>query len=257
METSEEREFSENIDRLLAGEEVKAGEDVSEDYRMAINFAQKLTKHRDNPSPSFKAQLRERLLSKLAKQEAQQEERNWFWEGLRNLIPQSPVWRTAAATVVIAVQNPVWRAATATVVIAVLVVGVLWGAGIFTQEPVIFRLPGNLPAWLDEGLAMHNEGGLEEHYQSILEEAISEDSLIPVQSLCGSFPTNPEEASLAYAESYSLVDFLIDTYGEEKMLELLGLFEEGNTYDGALLEVYGFDIEGLEDLWRVSLGLEP
>ena len=69
--TNEEREFSENIDSLLAGEEVEVGEDVSEDYRTAINFAQKLTKLRAEPSPVFKAQLKERLLSKLVEQEVE------------------------------------------------------------------------------------------------------------------------------------------------------------------------------------------
>jgi len=120
-EINEEQEFSENLDRLLAGEEVKASEDVSDDYQTTISFAQKLTKLGDEPSPSFKAQLKERLLQKLAEQEAarQKEKGNWFWEGLRNLIPQNPVWRTA----------------TATVVVAVLAIVVLWGAGLFTQSP--------------------------------------------------------------------------------------------------------------------------
>ena len=38
-EINEEKEFSENVDRLLAGQEVEAGEDMSEDYRTAIHFA--------------------------------------------------------------------------------------------------------------------------------------------------------------------------------------------------------------------------
>jgi hypothetical protein len=122
-ETKEEREFSENIERLLAGEEVKAGEDMGEEYRTAINFAQKLIELRDEPSPHFKDRLKRQLLSKLAEQEAEatrkKERANRFWEALRNLVPQNPVWRTA----------------TATVVVAVLVIVVLWGSGTFTQAP--------------------------------------------------------------------------------------------------------------------------
>jgi len=65
-EINEDREFSENIDRLLAGQEIEVGEDVSKDFRTAIQFAQKLEGLRDQSSPAFKDQLRRRLLVKLA-----------------------------------------------------------------------------------------------------------------------------------------------------------------------------------------------
>jgi hypothetical protein len=46
---------------------------------------------------------------------------------------------------------------------------------------------GRLPLWLDEGLAMYNEGELDPIFRSYLEEAISEDELISVRSLCSPF----------------------------------------------------------------------
>ncbi len=104
---------------------------------------------------------------------------------------------------------------------------------------------------------MYAEGELEADLQSSLDQAIAEDSLISVQSLCSSFPTRAEEAYLSYAQSYSLVDLLIRTQGRDRMLQLLNIFKEGSPYDDALLEVYGFDLDGLEDLWRQSMGLEP
>ena len=85
-------------------------------------------------------------------------------------------------------------------------------------------------------------------------KAISEGKLISVQSLCSSFPADLEGAVLAYAESYSLVNFLIYTYGHEKMLELLNVFKEGTDYDNALLKVYSFDTNGLEEEWRIFIG---
>jgi len=135
-EINEEKEFSENIDRILAGQKVEVGEDVSEDFRAAIQFAQKLEELRDEPLPVFKDQLRRRLLLKLAEKEAaaeeQKEKRFSFWETLRNLVPRSPVWRTAVATVVV----------------AVLAVVVVWGSGIFVQAPeqAAEREPGLAPA---------------------------------------------------------------------------------------------------------------
>lgn len=113
-----------------------------------------------------------------------------------------------------------------------------------------FNPYSDLPIWLNEGLAMYTEGALEPGYVNLLNEAIAEDSLITVRSLSSPFSAYAEESSLAYAQSYSLVEFLISSYGQSKMLELLNTFREGNSYDGALEKVYGFDMESLNSLWR-------
>jgi hypothetical protein len=109
---------------------------------------------------------------------------------------------------------------------------------------------GRLPLWLDEGLAMYNEGELDPVFRSYLEEAILEDELISVRSLCSPFSAYSAKASLSYAQSYSLVEYLLDNYGQGKMLDLLALLKQGSTYDEALTEVYGFDMDGLDALWR-------
>jgi len=113
-----------------------------------------------------------------------------------------------------------------------------------------------LPAWLDEGLAMYNEGELPAGNRKALEKAIRENRLISVRSLTA--PTGkPEEINLFYGEAYSVVEFLLKTYGKEKMMELLAVFKEGAAYDDALMRVYGFDQDGLDARWRESLGLPP
>jgi hypothetical protein len=55
---------------------------------------------------------------------------------------------------------------------------------------------------------------------------------------------------LSYAQSYELVRYLVNEYGREKMFELLNTFRQGSGYDEALLTVYGFDMDGLDTLWR-------
>jgi hypothetical protein len=112
---------------------------------------------------------------------------------------------------------------------------------------------GQLPIWLDEGLATYNEGELDSDLRSYLERAILEDELISVRSLCSPFSAYSEKAYLSYAQSYSLVEYLLDNYGQDKMLDLLTLFKQGSTYDKALTEVYGFDIDGLDARWRGTL----
>jgi hypothetical protein len=114
-----------------------------------------------------------------------------------------------------------------------------------------------LPTWLDEGLAMHAEGEPDPYLQSVLEKAITQQKLISVRSLSSPFSAKPEEAYISYAESQSLVEFLIQNYGKDKMLHLLNLLKEGNSCDEAMTDVYGFDQDGLDKLWRATLVIMP
>ncbi|HEX73703.1 MAG TPA: peptidase MA domain-containing protein [Dehalococcoidia bacterium] len=108
----------------------------------------------------------------------------------------------------------------------------------------------SLPTWLDEGLAMYAEGPLVPLYKAYLDKAIAEDNLISVRSLSSPFSAYTEESLLSYAQSYSLVEFLITSYGQDMMLELLLIFKQGSSYDEALGKAYGFDMDGLDALWR-------
>ncbi|MBA7584391.1 MAG: peptidase MA domain-containing protein [Dehalococcoidia bacterium] len=107
-----------------------------------------------------------------------------------------------------------------------------------------------LPTWLEEGLAMYAEGELQSEFASYLERAIDDDSLISVQSLCSPFSAYSGVATLGYAQSYSLVEYLVGSYGQGNMLDLLNTFKEGSGYDAALEAVYGFDMDTLNSLWR-------
>ena len=122
-------------------------------------------------------------------------------------------------------------------------------------EEVTFNCFGGLPTWLDEGLAVYAEGGLPEFQEIALGNAIANDELISLRSLNSSFPAADTGATLSYAQSYSLVNYLIETRGWDKMQELLEVFSQGSTDERAILEVYGWDYDTLESLWRGSLGL--
>lgn len=129
--------------------------------------------------------------------------------------------------------------------------------GHLVVHQAVFGPYGDLPTWLDEGLAMDAEGELRSDLQKMIDGAIATDALFSVRSISSSFPTDSGEAALCYAESYSVVQFLLNNYGRDRILELLNVFQRGSTYDDALLEVYGFDMDGLNAAWRISLGLGP
>ena len=119
---------------------------------------------------------------------------------------------------------------------------------------VTFNCIGDLPTWLSEGLAMYAEGPLSSYHQDILDQATRSDKLISVRSLSSSFPAGHGGASLSDAQSYSLVKYLVETYGWKKMRMLLDVFREGSTPDKALKEVYDFDRNGLDRRWRRYVG---
>lgn len=120
-----------------------------------------------------------------------------------------------------------------------------------------FNCYGSLPVWLNEGLAMYAEGELPIHMKNHLDKAIKENKLFTVAALSAPFPSDPDEAHLSYAQSYSIVEFLIRNFGKEKMAELLRTFKAGSGYDEALLKVYGFDMDGLDKRWREYVKAPP
>ncbi len=107
----------------------------------------------------------------------------------------------------------------------------------------------DLPTWLDEGLAMYAEGPLDYTFEISLITAIAQSRLFSVRSMASPFSTDANLSYQEYAQSYSLIDFLVSRYSQAKMAALLEIFRQGSTYDGALMQVYGFDMDGLYNLW--------
>lgn len=136
-----------------------------------------------------------------------------------------------------------------------------WGRSTIAHElthvlvgHLTFSCLGDVPTWLNEGLAVYSEGDLEPSSQAQLDQAIREDQLLSVRSLSAGFSEVPSRAYLSYSQSYSIVKYLIETYGQDKMNDLLASLRDGTTIDNALSNIYGFNVEGLEDAWRSSVG---
>jgi hypothetical protein len=113
-----------------------------------------------------------------------------------------------------------------------------------------------LPRWLDEGLAMYAERDLPPGNARALEQAIRDDTLLSVRSM-SSYSGRADEVDLFYGASHSVVSYLLESYGQDKMRELLQVFRLGTHQETALRQVYGFGLEELDALWRASLGLAP
>ena len=112
-----------------------------------------------------------------------------------------------------------------------------------------------IPAWLNEGLAMFNEGPTEAPFRRALQTAVDRDEAYALRSLAGGFPNDPNEAILAYAQSESLVTYMVEEFGAGRMQTLFEVFRDLGTINAAMEQVYGFDQEGLNRRWRESVGL--
>jgi hypothetical protein len=165
--------------------------------------------------------------------------------------------------------EPEWTGALTYSDYRIIVIGVSedtldWGLDTVVHElthvlvgQLTFSCLGDVPTWLNEGLAMFSEGGLSPDWQELLDSAIRDNTLLTVRSMNAGFSEDSTLALLSYSESYSVVKFMIETYGQNKMTSLLTLLRDGNTIDAALQQVYGFNTDGLESEWRKAIGAQP
>ncbi|MCJ7566812.1 MAG: peptidase MA family metallohydrolase [Anaerolineales bacterium] len=108
----------------------------------------------------------------------------------------------------------------------------------------------NLPTWLNEGLAALQEGVPNPAYIFELDRAARDNTLISMHSLCASFPISEEDALLAYAQSASFTQYLLDIYGVGGVALLLDAYQEGTSCEGGIQRVYQRPIAQLESEWR-------
>ncbi len=107
-----EKSFSQIVDRLLAGETVNIDPETEKDLGKELDFARRMIALRQSPDPQFQADLKARLLQKLAEQDvkAHAPEKPGFW---RRLWPQARAWQVAMAVLaILIIGGIVWRTGT-------------------------------------------------------------------------------------------------------------------------------------------------
>jgi hypothetical protein len=110
-----------------------------------------------------------------------------------------------------------------------------------------------VPTWFNEGLAMYEaEQWTYGQYWIMLMGALS-NSLIPLYDLAESFPQRESQARMAYAQSYSIVTFMVEEYGTDSLRECIRLIAEGRGLDEALAGSTGIDSYWLEKKWLKAI----
>jgi tetratricopeptide (TPR) repeat protein len=119
---------------------------------------------------------------------------------------------------------------------------------------------GNCPTWLNEGLA--EVEGRKEFSPPVaeLETAAKTGEFIPLKTLEKSLASlDTRKAALAYQQSYSLVSFMISTYGMHKVREILVNLGRGLGSDAAIAGAfndYRLDVDGILQDWRAHMRKE-
>lgn len=113
---------------------------------------------------------------------------------------------------------------------------------------------GRCPAWLDEGIAQLVAQNLPRWAEAKLEEAARKDALLPLMVLEAPFYLLEKRplVDLAYAQAYSVTDYLERALGWEGIRGLLASLA-GGSEAGEALEAAGWPYPRLEASWQESL----
>jgi tetratricopeptide (TPR) repeat protein len=112
----------------------------------------------------------------------------------------------------------------------------------------------HVPFWLNEGLAQWAAGETTAHLAQRLAQG---EKLLPFDRLEKSFAgLSATEASLAYAQSLSLTNFLVERFGEAQIITVLSRLGTGTNFQVAAAEIlapWDGSFDGLVQEWQVSL----
>jgi hypothetical protein len=172
-ESEEAKLFSEQLDRMLAGEEIKTGGEMNDDLRQALNFAGEIKAMRSEPSPQYHDLLKNKLLANIRAGEAETEQKlSWLDKFVRQ-----PVWRTVTTVVVIAIIS-----------------GIIWAAGFFKE-------PGSPQETSDRNQAVMTSAAT----------ALPQASAPPSLKAAGAMPAASESAAVQFLQVNGVTDKSIYT----------------------------------------------
>jgi len=118
-----------------------------------------------------------------------------------------------------------------------------------------FKGKENVPRWLDEGLAMIAANEWNMARLSTMTFAVLGRKTIPMQQLTESFPWDPEQAQIAYCQSFYFISFLKGRFGSDLFKTFLQNYTIYKNFQRAIFDTYNVRWEEMEELWRDYLRL--
>jgi hypothetical protein len=110
-----------------------------------------------------------------------------------------------------------------------------------------------IPRWLNEGLAMYESYEWHPSQDLLMARAVLSGQLIPLGELIQAFGGEGFEVRQAYLESYSLVNYLISTYGRGDFHRFVRQLARGQSFEQALQETFLLSPQTFEAQWKRHL----
>ena len=110
-----------------------------------------------------------------------------------------------------------------------------------------------LPLWFEEGVAQLEEIYQKENARKIMKKLARKNQYIPLRTLANwdvRSEQDPEKAAVFYAQSVSVVDFLMRHYGSTAFANLCRRLKGEMSFEEVLASTYGQKLKSLEDLER-------
>jgi len=124
-----------------------------------------------------------------------------------------------------------------------------------THYVLDYRTNGNYPRWFTEGLAQYEEHRLT-GFVWIEPDSTLDQNLYPLADLTNRFDRLDNQA-LAYREAFSLVSFIVERFGPDRLNAVIGDLSSGVGFDQSLKNHLGLAGNDLQKAWLTWLYDQP
>jgi len=123
---------------------------------------------------------------------------------------------------------------------------------------IIFRefvgFKADVPTWFEEGIAMYQEQAQRWGAHDTVRRALEDGTFIPLDQMTYvrlSAKIEPKRVRLFYAESASVINYMINELGEERFVRFCRQLKKGNPFEWTLKSVYVRfkDTKELNEAW--------
>ena len=112
-----------------------------------------------------------------------------------------------------------------------------------------------IPLWLEEGLATYNELAQHQSKLVMVQLAAARGNLVPFIDLPAAIRDfDIGVTNLAYAESATIFQFIVDHWGETQLADFLNAFRRTTSLDNVTTQIFGLNSADFELAWRTWLG---
>lgn len=119
------------------------------------------------------------------------------------------------------------------------------------------HIQGEFPKWLNEGVSQWVSDGIADiinfNGNRLLKQAAISNNFLALKDLNIYFPSSPNLFTLSYEESRSIVEYIDNKFGSDRLLLILEKLHEGNSIEEAVLTSLSVDIGQLENDWHMHL----